>query len=781
MKYFLYLVFFLANSVFAQNLSGKIRDTDGKAIEGVAVGFANKGTVSDQNGFYKLQIPENQLIELVFSHIGFEKVVKKIQLSQKQTLNIVMLPKTKILEAIELSDKSQTDSQEASSVSLNPLKIKEIPTPFGDFNQALSGIGMGLVNNSELSASYSVRGGNFDENLVYVNNIEIYRPFLVRAGQQEGLSFVNPDLVKSVRFSSGGWQAQYGDKLSSVLTIDYKNPIKAQASANVGLLGATAHTEGKKGNFSYIMGIRHKEGRYLLNTLETKGQYFPQFTDFQTLLTYNFSKNELKNELSLLAAYSRNRYQVIPQSRETDYGTFNQVLRLYVAFEGVEILNYDTWQTGLKWTKQFSENFTSNFIASGFMTREREYTNSEGGYRLCDVNRNLSSPDFNRCATIRGIGSTYNYSRNLLDASIITIENRNEWKISENNVFAFGAKYTQENILDKLNEYAFTDSADFITISDRLVTENNLQAHNFSAYAQNTSYISDNQTLTVGLRIHYRNLNGQTLWSPRLQYSYKPHWKRDISFNLSAGVYQQPPFYREMRNFEGKVNTQLQAQTSYHLIAGMNWDMKIWQRPFKIISELYYKHLNNVVPYDMDNVRLRYYGQNSATGYVSGFDVRFSGEFVKDTESWISLSLMQTQENVNDDERGYIRRPSDQRLTVAVHFEDYLPNNPSFRVNIRAIYGSGLPFGVPNQPNLRSILNASSYRRLDMGFSKILDVKKDHTFFPKVWIMSLDVLNLLGVNNVISYLWIKDFTNNYYAVPNGLSQRFFNLKIEARF
>lgn len=776
----LLIFIFFSQISFSQIVSGKVTNNLGQAVPlvNIIIQEKNNGTTTDSLGNYKLSVPKGAFT-LVFTHISYGTISRKITINSDENtkIDVVLSIKTETLKAVEVIDNEKAARVQVSTIEVNPTALRNMPSPFGDFNQAISAVGLGVNNNSELSSAYSVRGGNFEENLVYVNNIEIYRPFLVRAGQQEGLSFINPEMVQGVEFSSGGWQPKFGDKLSSVLNITYKKPKEFHASLAAGLLGGAAHIEGssKSGKMSYMIGVRQKSGRYLFNTLPTKGQYFPNFTDVQGFFNFSLGK---KTDLSVLVSYGRNRYLIVPETRRTDFGTFNQSLRLTIDFAGQESLNYDTWQVGTNLTHHFSQKFTSHLIFSGLKTFEREFINTEGSYRLCDVNTDASSPDFNTCLFIRGVGSLYNYGRNFLDAQILSAENRNEFRPNNRRKIEFGWRISNENINDKINQYNFTDSSDYVKITEKLNTDITLNSSRLSAYAQQTHFIGERQTLTYGFRLNYWTLNRQLLFSPRIQYSIKPNWKKNILFNAALGLYQQPPFYRELRDFNGVLNKDLKAQTSIHAILGMDWNFKQWNRPFKFITEVYYKHLTNVIPYDMDNVRLRYYANNDAVAYAVGADFRVSGEFIKGTESWFNLGLLSTKEDVKGDEKGYIRRPTDQRITLTIFFEDHIPDNPSIRVNMRMMYGSGLPFGVPNLPNYRSSFSGGDYKRLDVGFSKVIKVK-DKKFLESVW-LGLDILNLFGADNKISYLWIPDFAGNQYAVPNGLSQRFFNLRVVLR-
>ncbi|MDW7693324.1 TonB-dependent receptor [Flammeovirgaceae bacterium SG7u.111] len=787
----IFFLLLLSQLSFGQssNISGKITDSLGVSIPltAISVEGTTLGAVSNEKGEYRLALRPNKIFNIVISHSNFKSQRREITLQPNETLilNFVLVEKTVQLQEVDITSQPNDDTRkEAGAVKVDPKTLQEIPTPFMDFNQALlSGAALGMSSNSELSSAYSVRGGNFDENLVYVNNMQIYRPFLVRAGQQEGLSFINPDLVKSVEFSSGGWQAKYGDKLSSSLNVDYKTPQRTSASMMLGLLGGSAHLEGisKNKKLSYLVGARHKSSKYLLGTLETQGEYLPRFTDIQTFLTYDLSgknKEAGTTTIDLLASYARNRYELTPTSRVTTFGTFNQVFRLNVGFVGNEELSYDTFQGGLRLKHKVGEKFTTSFITSAMGTKEREFVNVEGGYQLCDIGQNLNTGELNSCVLVRGIGSEFRYARNFLEAEIYSAESRNTWEVADHTKIEFGARLDYEKIDDKLHEYSFLDSAEYVQLTETITSENELESQRMSGYLQASHAIGYSHSLTYGLRATYWTLNEEWIFSPRLQYALQPDWYSDIVFTASVGLYQQQPFYREMRDFEGNVNTSLKAQSSLHTIVGMDYDFFQWGRPFKFITEVYYKKMWNLVPYDIDNVRLRYYAENNAVGYAWGADFRISGEFIPNTESWFNLSILKTEEDVEEDGRGYIRRPSDQRVTISFFFQDHLPNNPSVRVNFRALYGSGLPYGPPNTPQYRnSFSSGSNYFRTDMGFSKVVKFKQKEgkrTF--ETLFIGLDILNVFGVSNNISFNWVPDFDGNQFAVPNSLSQRFFNLK-----
>ncbi len=770
------------------SIFGKIVDENKQPLEQVIISINERNkTVSDSQGNFKTTIPSNEKVIIAFSLVGMKTQKTTLNLAPNAQKEFFIILLTDEIETAEITGKDTLSREQVSTTRLSATKLSQMPTTFGDFNKILATLS-GVVSNNELSSTYSVRGGNFDENLVYVNDIMVYRPFLVRAGQQEGLSFINPNLVGDISFSSGGWQSKYGDKLSSVLDIQYKKPLKPSSkhilgnttgSITFGILNQQAHIEGisKNSKFTYLVGARRKSSKYLLNTLPVNGQYLPQFFDLQGFFSYQFSK---KTSLSLLTSYARNRYLVRPETQETSFGTVSRVLRLLVEFEGQEQLNYDISQNALKLTHQFTPNLTTNWIVSVMNTSEREYSDVEASYRLCEVNTAFGTQGFNECVKTVGSGKNYQYLRNKLIASVLAIENRSVWNASKNHKVEFGARYTYENIQDLLNEYRFTDSAGYVGGLERAKGDYNIYSSRLAVYAQNRIYLDSKQTLTLGIRGGYWSLNNEFLISPSAQYSLQVN--QNLILKAAAGVYQQPPFYREMRNFEGNLNLNLRSQRSTQYIVGVDYLFKQWGRTFRVVSEAYYKNMTNIVPYDVDNVRLRYYAKNNALAYATGIDARVSGEFIKGAESWFSVSYLRTFEDINDDNKGYLRRPTDQRMTFGVYFEDHIPNNPTLRMNLNLVWGTGLPFSVPNQPNFRSAFSGPAYRRVDIGFSKSLsDLRMfGHLAFKSIWI-GLDVLNLLGIENVISYTWVKDVSGQTYAIPNALSARFLNLRLIGKF
>jgi CarboxypepD_reg-like domain/TonB-dependent Receptor Plug Domain len=784
----LFILFFITLSIqaFSQKgtIQGKITDELGKPLDFVVIALPDYkiGTTTNPQGIYRLEIPADIDLTLKISYLGQNKdTLVRVSNGSLTELNFVF--KVTEIKGIDIVAKRKDSLQrmEVSMTRLDAKKMEAMPSAFGDFNKILATLA-GVVSNNELSATYSVRGGNFDENLVYVNDIQIYRPFLIRAGQQEGLSFINPNLAGDVAFSSGGWQSKYGDKLASVLDVKYREPIKNAGSLTLGILNNQGHIEGisKNQKFTYNAGVRRKSSRYLLNTLPVKGQYLPQFFDFQGYANYEFSK---KLSLGFLTSYAQNRYLVSPESQETTFGTINRVLRLFVAFEGQEKMDYDITQNAFKLTYRPNNKLTTNWIISQMFTSEKEYSDVEGGYRLCEINPNFGTQGFNECVTTVGVGSEYLYLRNRLKAQIYAFENRSVYDLSPKHKIEFGLRYSYENINDKLQEYNFTDSAGFVNVIYRNFKDNILESSRFSTYSQHTIQIDTNQTLTYGVRLAYWTVNKEFLVSPTLQYAIKPRGRKDIVWKGAVGVYQQQPFFRELRDFQGNLNLNLKSQKSIHAIIGNDYVFKAFgDRNFRLTNELYYKYLWDVVPYDVDNVRLRYYATNGAKAYAVGWDSRISGEFIKGTESWFSMSLMQTKEDVDFDNKEYIRRPTDQRLTLGMYLEDHLPNNPTWKMNLNLVWGTGLPFNVPNNPELRNVFQGKAFRRVDVGFSKYVDRVRfgGRTVFQSLWI-GADILNLLAINNIISYTWVSDLNRQRYAIPNALSARFLNLRAIVKF
>ncbi|MCX2739196.1 TonB-dependent receptor [Pontibacter anaerobius] len=809
LKYLLvWLCILLPLGVAAQQakLAGKVLNQQQEPLELATVGIkgATWGTQTNAAGEFILAVPSQREIVVLVRYLGYKELEQKLMLQPGETkaVQFILEPDPQQLRIVDVRGKNDDAREQVSVTTLDPRDISNLPSAFGDFNKVLVTL-PGVTSNNELSSTYSVRGGNYDENLVYVNNIEIYRPFLITSAQQEGLSFVNPDLVGDIQFSSGGWQPKYADKLSSVLNIKYKVPSEFAASVSGGLTGGTIHLESASKNkkVSYLFGARHKNGQYILRGLQTDGKYNPIFTDAQAYVQIDLTKDSLergRTKLGILTSYAQNDFRVEPESQVTTFGTRNTPLRLLIGFDGQERMEYATYQAGINLSHRFSQFYTSEFILSGVHSREREFRDVEAGYRLCDVG--TTGNNFGECQQERGVGSTFNHARNTLLARMLAAELRNTWQVSQRSNLQFGAKVGSENIEDQLQEYGFSDSADYVTHDYYLQSKLDLNTLRFSGFLQHTFELDSLKTITYGIRATYWDYNRELNFSPRVQYSFITRQNPNLSFKTALGLYFQPPFYRELRDFNGVLNPELKAQSSVHAIVGSDYLFKAWGRDFKLTTEAYYKWMTNVVPYDLDNVRLRYYAKNNAKAYAAGFDVRVNGEFIQGAESWLSVGLLTTKENVEGDsisaynsqgellgkqEQGYIRRPSDQLLNIGVFFQDHLPDNPTVRMYLNLVYGSGLPFGPPQQPEYRNAFDGRSYKRVDIGFSKVIvvesDVVKQRKFgLESLWV-GLEVLNLIDAKNRVSYNYVSDVNGVTYAVPNYLSGRRLNLRVVAKF
>lgn len=836
-RYLLTIFLFVSLFTQAQNravVKGRVSDERGRPLEFVNVAIKERagGVTTDASGAYQLVVPSEEPIVLYFSYIGYKQVTQKLFLAvnESHVLDITMFASTTTLPVAEVRDERL---QSTSITKLNPKAARLLPGVGGGI-EALIATLPGVSTNNELSSQYTVRGGNFDENLVYVNGIEIYRPFLIRSGQQEGLSFLNSALVSGISFSAGGFAAEYGDKLSSVLDITYKRPSEFAGSASVSLLGADLHIEGvsNDGKLSYLVGTRYKSTKYVLNALETKGEYQPDFVDVQSLIQYQWTP---KWDLSLLAYYSRNNYNLIPESRQTDFGTIQEAYRLMIYFDGQEVDRYRTGMGGLTLSHRPNNRTELKLIASAFNTVESETYDILGQYWIGKLDTNLGSEEFGNVIQAQGVGGFIDHARNYFNATVINIDHKGTFA-NYRRVTKWGIRYQLQDIHDQMKEWELIDSAGYtlprpmdeigslnpsrpdLLLNNVAKANNKLLINNANAFLQQSWNLSDasfhEYILTLGARLSYWGYTNEIMFSPRLSLAMKPNWEKRMQFRLAAGIYTQSPFYREMRMFDGSLYSDPRSQRSYQLVAGSDLDFEAWSRPFVFTSEIYYKYFDQLIPYEVDNVRIRYYADQQSKGYAAGIDLKVNGEFVRGVESWASLSLMKTQEDIIDDQYqfflntdgdrigflsqnktiadtvtvfpGYIPRPSDQRLQFSVFFQDYIPFNPSYRVHLKMIFGSRLPFGPPNTARYQQIRRMPEYRRVDIGFSKqFLSEENPMTgsFLKNIknmW-LSVEVFNLLQIRNTISYTWVKDVNNIMYGVPTYLTPRQLNIKLVAEF
>lgn len=834
----LLLLLALATDSFAQGsatVRGILKDDLGNVLIGANVTLVgtNRGAVSNEEGRYTIELPAGAPITLRFSYTGLLTKDEELTLEPGEVRTLDIGLKLRTLGIVDIEGTRRL--RETGIEKIDPRLAKFSPTPNSGVEALLVGQ-LGVASRNELSSGYNVRGGNFDENLVYVNDIEVYRPFLARAGQQEGLSFPNIDMIERISFSAGGFEARYGDKMSSVLDIQYKRPKEFAGSAMVGLMGGSVSVESAmmKQRLRQITGIRYRDNGLVLRGLDTQGEYRPVYTDIQSYWTYDLTPEV---EIGFLGLYSRNRYGFIPQDRETEFGTFNQALRFNVFFEGQEVTRFETFFGAFNVNVQASKDMLLKFTTSAFKTFESERFDILAQYRLGELERDLGSDQFGEVVRDLGVGTFLQHARNDLDATVYSFAHKGFLQLPKS-YLQWGADVRAESINDRLSEWTMTDSADYsiprnpgedLELGYVLKTRLDLQSVRTSGYVQNTWRWDDGEdrwwSLVAGARAQYWTYSGQTVVSPRARFTYRPGWKkytaegdtlvRDYSFWVASGFYYQPPFYREVRRLNGTLNPDIKAQRSIHFLLGMDRNFKIWDRPFKFTSELYYKGLDALIPYQLENVRIRYLGTNNAKGFATGLDMKLSGEFIQGIESWVGASVMTIQEDLTDDfyykrfnsagdlivpgftfdqvavdstrvEPGSIPRPTDQRVSFALFFQDEMPRWPTFKVNLTLNFGTGVPFGPPNGERFSDTLRTNLYRRVDIGFSKqLLGAKGQEKsgflgHIKDMWV-SLEVFNLLNINNTINNTWVTDVNGRFYAIPDFLTPRRFNLKVMAWF
>lgn len=786
-----FLLFFVLcgfTELYAQPLikiSGVVRDESDRPLQQVTVSVLGelKSTVTDTNGAYHLY-SSRKVFTLKYSLLGYHPVL--INVSQGKagriTQDIVLSVNPNELEQVTITNKQ---NQLSNSMIINLIDAANLPAVSGNFESILKTL-PGVSPNNEMSSQYSVRGGSFDENLVYVNDVEISRPVMVRNAQQEGLSFINANLLSSAKFSAGGFEAKYGDKLSSVLDVKYDRPDSSMAIFDVGLLGLSFSSKIAAKKSYLLAGIRHKDNGGILNSQDTKGVYNPNFTDVQLVYSSNLSD---KLSLNLLGNYNSGTFKLIPESRVTEFGTVNTSVRMNVDYVGEEKDNYQTAGGAVAFKFMPKSNYVMKWINSYFRIDEEEDINIKGWYEF----GSKSSPVGNvNLPGSRGEGSYTNYALNALTSQVFSSELKAD-QVFKNHTFSWGLRFESKDYNDSLNEYSIAESSDNTSAGPASIYEGNIiEAQNklsiryYSAYVQDSYPLSASTDLQLGLRGNYNDFSHQFLLSPRLLLAYRPASNNKI-FRFTAGVYQQAPDYRSIRNFDGLLNFKQKAQRAYNTSVGLDYAFDGLGTRLKFSSELYFKYMDRLIPYMMDNVRLKYLANAEAKGYTYGADFSVGGEFVKDLLSYFRVSFMKAGQDIKNDAFGYMKRPSDQRVNFSAYFQDRLLHSPTYKVHLTLLYGSRLPVGSPLTPQYSDDFRVPAYKRADIGFSKdfLDDFSVKKSGFLEKYFSSftayVEVFNLLNINNTVSYLWLKDVDNVQYAVPNYLTGRRINLKLVMKF
>ncbi|MCH2022874.1 MAG: TonB-dependent receptor [Saprospiraceae bacterium] len=873
--------FFVVFSSFAQDekrtatILGTISNETGETLPyaTVLIEGTDIATGTNIDGEYKLLVPANITFTILYKYTGFSEFKKTgIKLIPGDAIRLDIVMKELAVDGPVIIVES-FEKREIDALHVEKADLERIPTTDGNLTSLIKYLAPGVTagTGGELTSQYSVRGGNYDENLVYVNDFEIYRPLLVRSGQQEGLIFPNADMLDYLSFSSGGFKAQYGDKMASVLDVHYRRPYKFEASVGGSLLGASVYLGGAiykdsiskqrrvPNRFTYTLGARYKTTSYLLASLDVKGEYVPQFIDIQGDFIYDVSD---KLQIEAIGHYSNSIYSLIPQESSTTTGLFNQALRLTTLFEGQEISNFENFTAGFSTTylpwglggrdkiidtiATVSTNLKIKFLASHYQSNENERIDIINFYKLDEIETGLGEDNFGEVIGTLAYGETHHFARNFLQANVTNVQLKGTWLYDRYNAngneshhwFKWGIGYKNEIIKDKLKEWRRIDSLGFtlpfdtnsVYIPDYIKSNVALNSHRFNAYVQNTWEQKSSKHLfrmTAGVRASYWSLNQEFIVSPRLQMYYTPRKyqnsaadttkkTKDLTFKLTAGLYYQPPFYRELRDLNGNVNTSVKAQKSVHILGGIVWDFIMFKRKFKFITEAYYKHQWDLIPYDIDNVRIKYYGDNLATGYVAGLDLRLNGELVEGLESWINLSFLRARESFEGVQHGVrtlngttidttwlpdAPKATDQLVIFSMYFQDDFPNAPWARLNLAFTVGTGLPFGIPeNNIEFRNSYRFEAYHRIDIGASFGIWDRKTHIekkyegnrdlfkqksrhalkSFKGIW-LSFEIFNLMDAKNVASNTWIKDFSNRSYAIPNVLTSRRFNVRFKIDF
>jgi hypothetical protein len=815
MKNIVVFLVLIPSFVIAQKttiLKGIVKNKDKMPIENVSIEFGKIGTVTDKNGTYSFRIPYQKEITLKFSHISYRTFYYKTTIKIRDTIRYapILSLKTEKLDEVIIKDRRK---EAAGVTSIDVAKAKTIIGANAGIENILMTL-PGVNNNNELSTQYNVRGGNFDENLVYVNGIEIYRPFLLRSGQQEGLSFINPNMVQNINFSAGGFQAKYGDRLSSVLDITYRRPKEVATSVDFSLLGGSVTFESPflEDKLTVITSVRYRDNSLFVNSKQIETNFSPRFTDLQSFVTYQFSKNF---SLNYLSNFSVNSYNYKPVSRRTRFGTVVNPLELIVFYNGSEENNYLTLFNAISGDLKINEALSFVGTISSYNTQEEEHYDIAASYNLGEVDAVIGSENFGEVEFSQGIGSQLNHARNDLDALINNVQLKGTYK-KDSQQWDFGVKYQNEDIRERIREWEIIDSLGFsirppnslgnnqpyepfegpIIPFQNIREDNTVKIKRLSGFLQLNQRVfwNDNEMwYNIGVRTQNWTVSSknnasksQTIISPRAQFAIKPNWEKDMLFRFSGGWYSQPPSYRELKNFNGKINIDVKAQKSIHFVAGMDYSFDMWERPFKLTTEMYYKGLTDVNAYSIDNVRIRYRADNVTTGYAQGLDLRLNGEFVPGSESWVSLGYLKTEENINN--RGAISRPSDQRLKFAILFQDYVPNLPNLKAYLNLVYNTGVPGGAPAYADVYKFQERlRDYKRADLGISYVFtDANKQYKTGQlskfKELTVGLELFNMFDIQNSITNTWVRDvYSKNQFGIPNFMTGRVLNFKVGMRF
>ncbi len=813
-----------ALSTFAQKtaiVTGKILNEDDKPLAGVTISILNsfQKTTSNDSGFFSISLPVNKPVALLFTYTGYATIQKNFNLNdkEKESINIKLSPQINKLNDVVVKD--ETQRQQSGLININPENALINPSPLNNIESLIK---IFVGSNNELTSQYSVRGGSYDENLIYVNDFEIYKPYLVQSGQQEGLSFINPELTSNIKFFNGGFQSKYGDKLSSVLDVAYKTPAINGGSIYLGLLEQGLHLEGvlDKKKVTYLIGIRNRSNKNLLSSQSTQGNYIPSSSDLQALITWQAAK---KLRLEAFTNLSSTKFSFLPTEDQLTSSVFSPIfsgsIGLDIFFNGQEKDEYATHFAGLTAVHQINKKLQLKWMMSYYNDEEKQNEDISGTYIFGE--RNFDNGSNGAITNPLGTGVDQNYTRNKLNIDVYSLQHKGTFNTGRN-YFQWGNTIDFQKINSHIHAFEYRDSAGYSlpytptasTVYSYSNNDTNFSVTRFSGYIQDNIQFKDssNFTLQAGVRYNYNKLNNEFLISPRIGFSFKPkNWQKDILFKGAAGIYDQPPFYREMVRYDGSVNTNLKSQKSWQASFGLDYNFPLWNGPGHFTTEIYYKHLWDVVPYDVDNVEIKYYSKNIAKAYAVGIEARLFGNIVKDAESWVSLSLMRTRENISNDffttylnaegesitaqtqdkviadssinSVGWLRRPNDRLITLGMFFQDYLSTNKNIKVYLNLLYGSNLPYNIPGNVRYRNALTIDPYIRTDIGFSALLfDPEKQHRshnpfgVFKSIW-ASIEIFNIIDRANTISYELVKDYDNDTYALPNRLTPRLLNFKI----